>query len=281
MNRIHQIAISPKFNFNLLFPEGLLSDFVSMIWASDGTPPYAQERIIPDGACVLIFNFGDTVVSEAQHIQKDFKKTLFTGVFSHFSSINYIPDKHQHKQIGIIFKPAGSYPFIRKPIIDFKNLAIETDSFDSKQFDEIHERLANETSIERRLFLLENILLGLLKKNFEDNVILELITLVKMNPQMNIKDLVNKTGYSQQHLNRILGKYAGMNAKGFQKIFRLNAAIKAIQTTALEMNLTDIAYRFNYFDQAHFIHDIKEMTGIVPKEYRSAQQPTSGRVIYL
>jgi AraC-like DNA-binding protein len=98
---------------------------------------------------------------------------------------------------------------------------------------------------------------------------------------MNIKDLVNKTGYSQQHLNRILGKYAGMNAKGFQKIFRLNAAIKAIQTTALEINLTDIAYRFNYFDQAHFIHDIKEMTGIVPKEYRSAQQPTSGRVIYL
>lgn len=280
MNRIHQIAISPKFNFYLLFPERLLADFVSMIWASDGTPPFSQERIIPDGASVLVFNFGDAVVSEAQKIQKDFQKTLFTGVFSHFSNMNYLPNQ-QHKQIGIIFKPAGSYPFIRKPIIEFKNLATETDVFDSKQFDEIHERLANEVSTERRLFLLEKILFDLLKKNFEENIIPELLTTIRVNPQMTIEELVRKTGYSQQHLNRILGKYAGMNAKGFQKIFRIQAAMQAMQDSTIDLNLTDIAYQFNYFDQAHFIHDFKEMTGMPPKEYRTIQQPTSSRVIYL
>lgn len=280
MNKIHQIAISQKFNFYLLFPEGLLADFVSMIWASDGTPPFSQERIIPDGASVLVFNFGNTVVSEAQKIQKDIQKTLFTGVFSHFSNINYFPNQ-QHKQIGIIFKPAGSYPFIRKPIIEFKNLATETDVFDSKKFDEIHERLANEITIERRLFLLEKILLELLKKNFEETIIPELITTIKVNPKMTIEELVRKTGYSQQHLNRILGKYAGMNAKGFQKIFRINAAMQAMQNPSFDINLTDIAYQFNYFDQAHFIHDFKEMTGMTPKEYRTIQHPTSSRVIYL
>jgi AraC-like DNA-binding protein len=280
MNKIHQIAISPKFNFYLLFPEGLLADFVSMIWASDGTPPFRQERIIPDGASVLVFNFGDSVVSDAQKIQKDFQKTLFTGVFSHFSNMNYLPN-HQHKQIGIIFKPAGSYPFIRKPIIEFKSLATETDVFDSKQFDEIHERLANEISIERRLFLLERILFDLLKKNFEENIIPQLLTTIRVNPKMTIEELVRKTGYSQQHLNRILGKYAGMNAKGFQKIFRIQAAMQAMQNSTIDLNLTDIAYQFNYFDQAHFIHDFKEMTGMTPKEYRTIQQPTSSRVIYL
>lgn len=281
MNKIHQIAISPKFNFYLLFPEGLLADFVSMIWASDGTPPYSQERIIPDGASVLIFNFGNTVLSEAQDVQKEFKKTLFTGVFSHFSDMNYLPNQQEHKQIGIIFKPAGSYPFIRKPIIEFRNLATETDVFDSKQFDEIHERLANEISIEQRLFLLEKILLDLLKRNFEETIIPELITTIRVNPKMTIEELVRKTGYSQQHLNRILGKYAGMNAKGFQKIFRINAAMQAMQNPSFDINLTDIAYQFNYFDQAHFIHDFKEMTGMTPKEYRTIQHPTSSRVIYL
>lgn len=280
MNRIHQIAISPTFNFYLLFPEGLLADFVSMIWASDGTPPFSQERIIPDGASVLVFNFGNTVVSEAQQIQKDIQKTLFTGVFSHFSNINYLQNQ-QHKQIGIIFKPAGSYPFIRKPIIEFKNLATETDVFDSKQFDEIHERLSNEISVERRLFLLEKILLNLLKKNYEETIITELINVIKINPQMSIEELVRKTGYSQQHLNRILGKYAGMNAKGFQKIFRINSAMRAVQSSDQAVNFTEIAHQLNYFDQAHFIHDFKEMTGMTPKEYRSIQQPTSSRVIYL
>ncbi len=280
MNKIHQITISPKFNFYLLFPEGLLADFVSMIWASDGTPPFSQERIIPDGASVLVFNFGDAVVSESQKIQKDFQKTLFTGIFSHFSNMNYLPNQ-KHKQIGIIFKPAGSYPFIRKPIIEFKNLATETDVFNLKQFDEIHERLAYEISIEQKLFLLEKILLNLLKRSFEETIITELITTIRVNPKMTIEELVRKTGYSQQHLNRILGKYAGINAKGFQKIFRIQAAMQAMQNSTIDLNLTDIAYQFNYFDQAHFIHDFKEMTGMTPKEYRTIQHPTSNRVIYL
>lgn len=281
MPKIHQIQISPNFNFNLLLPKGLLAGYISMLWASDGTPPFKQERIVPDGACVLVFNFGEKVISEAQNIKKDIKKTLFTGVFNHFSTINYLSPAYQHKQIGVIFKPAGAFPFIKKPIIDFKNIAIETDIFETKQFDEIHERLAHETEIEQQLLLLEKILTEILHKNFEENIIPELINLLKLNPQMSLKDFEKKTGYSQQHLNRILGKYAGMNTKGFQKIFRINSAMNAIQTTSSSTNLTDIAYQLNYFDQAHFIHDFKEMTGMTPKEYRLIEQPTSSRVIYL
>ena len=32
-------------------------------------------------------------------------------------------------------------------------------------------------------------------------------------------------------------------------------------------NLTDIAYESEYFDQAHFIKDFREFTGINPKEF--------------
>lgn len=31
--------------------------------------------------------------------------------------------------------------------------------------------------------------------------------------------------------------------------------------------LTDIAYESNYFDQAHFIKDFKEFTGLSPKQF--------------
>jgi AraC-like DNA-binding protein len=32
-------------------------------------------------------------------------------------------------------------------------------------------------------------------------------------------------------------------------------------------SLTDLAYENEYFDQAHFIKDFKEFTGLTPKEF--------------
>jgi AraC-like DNA-binding protein len=281
MSQIHQIAISPQFSFQMLFPEGLLAEYVSMLWVSDGTPPYAQERIVPDGASVLIFNYGSNVHSESDREYKEIKKTLFTGVFSIFSNINYTANQSIHNQIGIIFKPAGVYPFLREPISEFKNLAIETDLLSNKQFDEWHERLGLVNDSKAKLLLLEKLLNEKLYQNFEETLIPQLILLIQLNPNASITEIVQKTGYSQQHLNRLLSKFGGTNAKGFQRIFKMNAVMKTIRKNQSDLNLTEIAYQSGYFDQAHFIHDFKEMVGMTPKEYRQIQQPTSSRVIYL
>ncbi len=108
-----------------------------------------------------------------------------------------------------------------------------------------------------------------------------MIRLIKTSPKLSINELVRKTGYSQQQVNRILGKYAGTNAKGFQKIFRINDSMESIRDNPNRENLIEIAFENNYYDQAHFIHDFKEMTGMTPKEYRLIQHPTTNRVIYL
>ena len=50
---------------------------------------------------------------------------------------------------------------------------------------------------------------------------------------------------------------------------------------ASEENLTGIAYAAGYFDQAHFIHDFRAMTGLTPKEYGLIRPPDPHRVIYL
>lgn len=281
MERIKKIAISPNFLMHILIPDGILSDYISMIWASDGTPPFKQERIIPDGSSVMIFNFGNPIYSEAKLIQKNIIKTLFTGVFTHFSQIKYDEKAFIHRQIGIIFKPGGTFPFIQTPLDEFKNIATEITNLESQQYNELYEKLGEETSIEKRIIIIENFLINTLKKKFEKPILNDLINLIKKNPHLNIQALIQKTGYSQQQVNRILGKYAGTNAKGFQKIFRINASMESIRANYSQENLIEIAFENNYFDQSHFIHDFKEMTGMTPKEYKLIQHPTTNRVIYM
>jgi len=45
-------------------------------------------------------------------------------------------------------------------------------------------------------------------------------------------------------------------------------------------NLTNIAYENEYYDQAHFIKDFKEFTGISPKEFLGHENMILSSVFY-
>jgi hypothetical protein len=79
-------------------PQGVVADAVSLIWASAGVAAFREERIIPDGAGVLLFNFGDAARKKPyagclgpQHVcwvtdtdtKKQNARPLQPGVFTH------------------------------------------------------------------------------------------------------------------------------------------------------------------------------------------------------
>ncbi len=278
MEKITQIKVSPRFHFFVHHPEGALGDFVSMIWASEGVPPFAQERIVPDGANILVFNFSNPIALGSNTL---FTNTLFAGVTSEYKTLDYQPDQVSHVQAGVVFKPGGAYPFIQQPLIEFKNTVVETSAFGDCYFDAVYEQLGEIRDSKSRVIRLAQMMADRLKKNSSDTLAPQLINLIRRHPEISIEALTQKTGYSQQHLNRLLGKFAGMNAKGFQKIFRLNQAMQAVQKMDDEEILTNITYDLGYFDQAHFIHEFKEMTGMTPRAYQLIRHSGPNRIIFL
>jgi hypothetical protein len=60
----------------------------------------------------------------------------------------------------------------------------------------------------------------------------------------------------------------GVSPKQLSKIIRLQATLKMIADDNFS-SLTSVAYSGNYYDQAHFIKDFKEFTGVSPKEFYS------------
>ncbi len=276
--KIHHLAVSPHFQFYVHHPEGVLADFISSIWSSEGIPPFRRERIVPDGSNVLVFNFGGPIAIDDHWV---LKKTLFGGINSHYHTLNYQPGTTRHIQAGVIFKPGGAYPFVQQPLIAFKNTNVETSDFNDRYFDEVYEQIGEISDPRRRIARLTQLLSDRLNKNFEDNLTPQLINLIRKYPEKSIEDIAQKTGYCRTHFNRLLGKFAGTNAKGLQKIFRLNQAMRAMQKMGKDQNLTAITYELGYYDQAHFIHDFKAMTGMTPREYYQLQPQDPNRVIYM
>lgn len=281
MESIRKLTVSPHFQFFTYEPEGILSNHISMIWASLGVPPFKQERVVPDGANVLLFNFGEPVSIINRTSEVILKQTLFTGISSQFANLNYTAPGTKHMQVGVVFKPGGAYPFIQQPIIAFKNQAVETADMGDPYFKYVYEEIGAIDDPQKRIFRLTQLLRGRLQTQNTDHLTPQLIQLIQRSPEVSIDIIAQKSGYSQQHMNRLLGKYAGINAKGFQKIFRLHKAMKAVRNMEPDGNLTDVSYLVGYFDQAHFIHDFKEMTGMTPGDYCVIRPPAPERVLYL
>jgi AraC-like DNA-binding protein len=75
---------------------------------------------------------------------------------------------------------------------------------------------------------------------------------------------------SERWLQKHYAKVYGMSFKQMQSNLRFYQVHQAL-THALgkrqPINLTELAYRFGYFDQAHFIKNFKKYTGMTPGQY--------------
>jgi transcriptional regulator GlxA family with amidase domain len=83
-------------------------------------------------------------------------------------------------------------------------------------------------------------------------------------PDARIEQLVRYIGLSQSALERRFRRIVGASPKKFASLVR----VKTIQRLhAAGVDFTSIAHAAGYFDQSHFIHDFKRMTGLAPESY--------------
>lgn len=82
---------------------------------------------------------------------------------------------------------------------------------------------------------------------------------------LTVDNLVKLSGLSKHQLEKRFLRAIGVPPKYYLRIFRLRKAIKMIEKGNFH-NLTELAYSMNYYDQSHFIRDIKALTCATPKE---------------
>lgn len=84
---------------------------------------------------------------------------------------------------------------------------------------------------------------------------------------VNVHELSDAIGFSEQHIRRKFESYIGFSPKQFCQIVRLqNCLNKYLESDG--NNLLDIIYENGYYDQAHFIKGFKKFINLTPKQYK-------------
>jgi AraC-like DNA-binding protein len=186
------------------------------------------------------------------------------------------------KTFAVRFYPYGFANFIIRPIRELADKETPLISlFEENLVRELEQKIIDASSTKFRIEAVENFLLGKLKsQSVIDNIIKTTIhALYSTNGSGSINAILKEDLSKRRNLERKFSKQIGVSPKQLGKIIRFQAALKMMLNSKGE-KLIQIAYKNEYYDQAHFIKDFKEFTGTNPKEYLSDGQMNLSSLIY-
>ncbi len=233
-------------NYQEIKPTGFLKNFIQCFWFYKTTNKPIQHTILPDGYFDLIIEFEDNVLTRVQ----------LTGIWT---SPKHIDIPKNKTYIAIRFKLlSAEYLFGRelKSILDTsQNLPFDfwnISSYQSSEFEKFARDITNH--IEKSITYIEEI----------DNRKLKLFDFVYHQNIKTITELSEKVFWSSRQMNRYFNAQFGFSLKEFLKIVRFKSSYKHISQGFL--------YPENkYFDQSHFIKEVKKYSGVTPKALHKNQ----------
>ena len=156
-----------------------------------------------------------------------------------------------------------------KPSIFYLLFNIEADKIMDKQiaFNVIEKEISlleifNLEDTNERIEYLKSYLIKKAKNKIKMPFI-EIVEELYKNPkEQSVIDIAERFGYNERHLYRIFKINYGVSPKVLLNILRLHLCLTLILDR--KINLVDIANLCGFYDQSHFIREIKKYTGISP-----------------
>lgn len=255
-------------DFKILEPQQDLATWVKCYWNLESPKEKTPKvnTIVPDGCMKLIFHYGDPYMN---HTDSGERFVLPRGLLIGQLTKPYIVEPTgETKTFFVCFHPNGFIPFSPFPIKEMENTAVPLDKLFGKDGILLEDNILNASSTEERIEIIEAFLLQKLANHQTiDNIIDSTIeTIFTANGQLSVDVISKKNNINRRQLARKFSSDIGLSPKQLSKTIRLQTTLKALLAEKAT-SLTSVALDNEYYDQAHFIKDFKEFTGLTPKEF--------------
>jgi len=200
--------------------------------------------------------------SVAKHTREVPYFHCYGGVLKQFRVANM---NTPYEKIGIVFKPYGINTFLKVPLT---NLLSKSESLRFPYFEETMKStldlLYESDSIDDRVDLLEGFFLSELKTE-QDSLITKALEIIESSVEkIKVSELIYRLAVNPKTLNRKFQKHLCCSVKDYIEVVQFRKSFNYYLKTNKTDRLVDLAYRFNYYDQADFIHKFKKITGLNP-----------------
>lgn len=233
-----------------------LSDFVDYLWLSESyAQPHAAEWVLPTG------NMGLVLKLDAHGRVGDALSGARTRSF-------VLDTSRPLNLIGVAFKPGGGFPFFGGPAGELQDLSIPLDILWGRKAETLRQQLLEARTATARFCVLETFLIRQLSRQLHRHPAVRYAIEVFQNgaTTISVGSVADCTGLSARRFIEVFRREVGMTPKVFSRLSRFRAVLNAIESTT-HVDWTATALKCGYFDQAHFIHDFRDFSGMSPSTY--------------
>jgi len=269
-------------NYQTFKPHSDLDTIVKCYWTLEVPAQRNTKRqlILPDGCVDMCFTLGDNIkryTSETNYIIQP-REMLLGQITEQF----YIEPTGFVDTFAIRFYPYGFANFIDLPLNELCNKETPLNIlFGNEKAEKLSQKIIQAKTTEDRIEIVEKFLFERLNDEATiDNIAKSTIdTMFLSKGSKHLNAILKDDKPKRRQLERNFNKQIGLTPKQLSKVIRLQATLQMLlnQTTR---TLTDIAYESDYYDQAHFIKDFKEFTGLTPKEFLTDEKMALSSLLY-
>lgn len=241
-------------------PSAPLADFVQCLWylEKDYGPPHPDgEWIFPDGTTDLVMQRQGSFFTSAGSLPACF----FVGPRR---TPLLLRAPGPAAAIGIRFHPHGVYPFVRQPLDEFTESIISLHDFEGTLATLPAEQCRTLTPL-AAITRLERFLQRSRSADLSEHARLHSCVqwLRQSQGVASIAALADTVNLSTRQLERRFRQTIGVSPKQLARIIRFDAVRDQLMLHP-GVDLTALAHSAWYHDQAHFIHDFRDLAGLAP-----------------
>lgn len=228
-----------------------------------------SDSVYASGFVEIMFNVGDGPQQLISHGQTTRPRAQLWGqTIQPFTFVS----SGKHAMLGIRFYPHTAACFFDEPVDTFNNQVTDYVDVAGREGRELYNQLAEATTLNKKIELLENFLLARLKRFEHRFAKLKLMSsiVIELNNDSFFRGINNvsaRYGMTPRYLQKLFLSYSGISPHLFSKIRRFQKSLQLI--TKNELSLTTVAHQCGYYDQSHFIKDFKNFTGLAPSHFRA------------
>lgn len=260
-------AMNPISFATLEPPPALRRDVDYFRIAEYGGSDAVNIKVCPNGSPGICFHAGgdggpaiDRIVTEYGQLEQPPSLFLYGHVTvlsaMHFRSGPFVT-------IQAVLKPNALKTLFRIDAADMANRSWEPGGFGAKA---LAMRLTETSEREQQVGLIRDFIASRLERaGPRDTLVEQSLELIRSHIEyISVKILLELLHVSERTFQRRFYRSTGVTPQFYIRVKRFNEAIRLMNTGRYE-RLSDVAQALQFHDQSHFIRDMREFSGITPR----------------
>jgi AraC-like DNA-binding protein len=230
-----------------------------IISVENDTYNFQDKIVMPDNSIVLAFQCGKPISEKIDEKQWPLSGSNVFGQMTRSKKYVY---PSGCKTIIVKFKSWAASSFLNNNLDEYTDRSISLSSISDKYFAATAgERITS--SLNTKEIVMDILSQMFNYKAIDKSVLLAINIINQSNGRIKVADLAYMVCNSKRNFERKFKDTTGLTPKKFIANTRFRTALQLI---GRNYKLSNTAYYCGYYDQAHFIHDIKSITGFTPEK---------------